>query len=956
MSKQILVSYGLLLLLSCNVIFISATVAAKDSISVKELAASDYAIRIDDYFSDHYNFYSAKNGLNITSKLYFKEVADDIDAVDVVNEWDNNKWNNDLELEKVKGDRFATHNSYQAILPLALSASPQRQGKYILYLQTHAINLYDVRLYEKVDGKYQQVMQAGSSVKIAQRAIKIRHVAFPIEIDNTAREYLLMADNRKVGIPVTFNMILYEYGGFNSYWNDFSVISALIYAASFVILTYNVALYISLRASTYLYYLVVIISMLTLTSVIDGSALATWLRDYPQFQGRFAYVSGLLYGWAVMMFTFRILGLEQQAPHLNWILKIFKLTFVFFLPFVFIYGNQQPVLSMISQILSSFYIMFIFHILFVAIRRKIYGAIAIVFGETCLSLGGTVHVIMMQGYAPINDWTMWSIQAGYLGEIIFLSYSVAQRLKVAMEDKIILEQQRNAAESAAKAKSQFFASMSHELRTPLTAILGYAEIAKSENISERDRVGHIKSIEHGGKHLLQLINDILDLSKIEAQKLDIEYVETNVFTVCSELENYFSILAKQKNIEFAIQYEFPLPAIVMSDPLRLKQCLINLCGNSIKFTEKGGVVVSVTCEKEKEILSFAVKDTGIGMTPSQASNLFSAFGQADKSTARNFGGTGLGLHLSKQIAEKLGSDITVESEEGIGSTFIFALKTGPIDHVEWLTAVPESLSDLSMSIAIPQLRGHILYAEDNKQNQQLISQLVEQTGVRVDVASNGKKALEMALQNSYDLLLTDIRIPIIDGIELMQLVTKSKPTLPVVAITATLTDAECESFKEVGFKQVLRKPLDKKSIYGVLIEFLTWREDLPEKAKDKLPQSEKIKVLLADDNPVNQKLIAFHIQQAGADVIIASDGLEAIALSHEHDIQLILMDMEMPNMDGMTAVRHLREEGFNVPIYALTANESEEAMQICRDAGCNGHLSKPLNTTKLHQVILGLIT
>ena len=508
---------------------------------------------------------------------------------------------------------------------------------------------------------------------------------------------------------------------------------------------------------------------------------------------------------------------------------------------------------------------------------------------------------------------------------------------------------RALAESANAAKSQFFASMSHEFRTPLTAILGYSEVAMPPDADPALKQNSLETINRSGKHLLQLINDILDLSKIEAQKLEVESLDVNVIEILHDIHDYFSILAEKKRISFNISYQFPLPETITSDPTRLKQTLINICGNAVKFTEAGGVTLHVACDNEKQIMQFAIQDTGIGLKPDQVNKLFSAFTQADTATTRNFGGTGLGLHLSKQIAQKLGGDITVESEFGKGSTFTITVATGLLNNVTWLESLPAQVNHSHQAITIPQFAGHILYAEDNPQNQELVSTFVSQTGATIDVVGNGQKALALAQAKQFDLIFTDIRMPTLDGVEFTRTLLTVKPHLPIVAITAAATEHELEEFIAAGFKRILRKPIDRKMLYEVMAEYLPVRN--ANGTKESEEKSKPLRVLLAEDNIENQALIKIYLKRAGTATIIANDGVEALQIVGREEIDLVLMDMQMPHMDGLTAVRYLRGKGFDKPIYALTANETAEAIQACIDAGCDGHLSKPLDTAQLNELI-----
>ena len=508
--------------------------------------------------------------------------------------------------------------------------------------------------------------------------------------------------------------------------------------------------------------------------------------------------------------------------------------------------------------------------------------------------------------------------------------------------------ERSLGEAEAKAKSRFFASMSHELRTPLTAILGYAEIAKQAQLDERRRIQHIATIERSGKHLLQLINDILDLSKIEAQKLDVEPLHVSTIDIIRDVEDHLSILAIKKDITFETIFRFPIPKTIITDPTRLKQILINICGNSVKFTERGGVTVETYYDKNQDRLCFAVKDTGIGLKPEQIDKLFGAFVQAETSTTRNYGGTGLGLYLSMQIAEKLGGGITVESVFGEGSTFIVSISPGNLSHVTWLTEITEN-DQHTTTLEAPILTGKILYAEDNLPNQLMVSEIIERTGCTISVAGNGHDALRMARSHHFDLIFTDIRMPTMDGIEFAKTLKAEKPHIPIIALTAEYSVEFRLELENVGFTQVLAKPVSIKHLYNSLTENLP-RVSV-QNAVAHTTKHNNLIVLLADDNPVNQQIIEYHIKRFGADLVIAKDGLEAIAKTLTESFSVILMDVFMPLLGGLETVELLRKKGINTPIYAFTAISSQDDTAKCLQAGCNGVLYKPLEIAKLNDIL-----
>ncbi|VAW85238.1 hypothetical protein MNBD_GAMMA16-771, partial [hydrothermal vent metagenome] len=437
--------------------------------------------------------------------------------------------------------------------------------------------------------------------------------------------------------------------------------------------------------------------------------------------------------------------------------------------------------------------------------------------------------------------------------------------------------------------------------------------------------------------------DILDLSKLEVQQLEFENVKIRLLPILEEIGDTFELLAREKGLDFTINNQFPLPKTFSNDPTRLKQILINLCGNAIKFTKTGSVAVKVYSNKEDEKLYFSITDTGIGLKPDQVDKLFKSFSQADISTTRNFGGTGLGLYLSKQLAKKLGGDITVTSEFGKGSTFTVSVAIDSPGHTEWIQALPEQQlieTDILFS-------GKVLYAEDHEDNRNLVRNIIEKMGADITLACDGREALDLCKNTHFDLIFTDIRMPQIDGVELAEILLKKNPNLAIVAITATLIDSELRKFKQAGFKNILKKPINRHDIYNVMEEYLGKRTTTKDSTKP-------IRVLLAEDNLNNQEIIKLYLKKIGCETTVVNDGLKAVSYALLEKYDLILMDMRMPNLSGMEAVRILRTRGYNKLIYSLSADDSERAIQECLDAGCDGCISKPIVMNDLQAAIQSL--
>lgn len=437
-------------------------------------------------------------------------------------------------------------------------------------------------------------------------------------------------------------------------------------------------------------------------------------------------------------------------------------------------------------------------------------------------------------YKKVNGEKSWAAHTAQLiynqdgnpshieGTFVDISERVEREKAEKEREKERLEKEM--ADASAKAKSSFLANMSHEIRTPLTAIIGYSEILSDPDLTKKEADQSLDMVIRSGQHLLELINDILDFSKIEAQQLEVDSSPVDLLVLLEDVYGYFSLKAEEKNIFFKIDYQLPLPSHVMADATRLKQILLNLCSNAIKFTSEGGVTLQVNWDSDNDKISFAVIDSGIGLTKAQCQKLFSAFSQADASTTRNFGGTGLGLAISKQLAEMMGGTITVESTPGQGSCFTASIGGGKAPNAAMITSEAQlsvNHNDLTLSgTQVPLLEGHILVAEDNKDNQALIRLLLKKTGVKATFVENGFKAVEFAQHNSVDLILMDMHMPVMNGMDAAQALRKLGVDVPIVAISAGVLQDDIQAYRESGCDFILAKPIDRVQFYNALSQYL----------------------------------------------------------------------------------------------------------------------------------------
>ena len=377
---------------------------------------------------------------------------------------------------------------------------------------------------------------------------------------------------------------------------------------------------------------------------------------------------------------------------------------------------------------------------------------------------------------------------------------------------------------ATRTKSEFLAVMSHEIRTPLTSIIGFAEALAEPTTQIEDRASLTQTIVKNGKHLLKIINDILDISKIEANRMEFENTYFSPVELINDVEETIKNQFKEKGIQLYIEYEFPIPNVICNDMLRIKQIILNLCSNALKFTKAGKVTIKVHSDIEKEKIYFTVIDSGIGLTEEQISKIFDAFTQADSSTTRQYGGTGLGLSLSKQFAEKMGGTITVESLMEIGSQFCVSIKTGKIDKQQLITGEPE-LPEKSDSIKYQydfsyHVKGEILIAEDNHDNQQLLSILLSGIGANLTFVENGQQAIDKALSEHYDLVFMDMQMPVMGGIEATQKLRQASYERPIIALTANAMKSDHDMCINAGCDGFLTKPINKEKLFHTIYKYL----------------------------------------------------------------------------------------------------------------------------------------
>jgi signal transduction histidine kinase/DNA-binding response OmpR family regulator len=750
------------------------------------------------------------------------------------------------------------------------------------------------------------------------------------------------------------------------------LIEGAFYGSIFVMFLFTFFIYFKTKQKTYLYYSFYVLSF-GLTQIVNYTMFAKMFLglDTSGFAVKFLSISGYYIMFVFhMLFIMHLFSMKKRNEKLYGLIEkfIYLIIFSLILEVSFFLMDFLEYRLTLIRIIFVCYLIITFCVLMILSFAKSFNAKLVLAAMIVPMFLGVVIAFNLKIENPVDPIKLLLIfRFSMIAGFVLLAFVLANKFNSMWKAKQEAETLKSRAESASDSKSQFLANMSHEIRTPLTAIIGYSEtIRDNQELSDSKKSAYLATVIGSSHHLLNVINDILDVSKIESKKMVLESIPLSIPDFILSIQSLYDPLAQKKGIEFNVTYDYPLPSTVMGDSTRLKQVIINLLGNALKFTDQGSVSLHVNYDQEYENLIIKVSDSGIGMTEQECERIFESFTQADVSTTRTHGGTGLGLTIARNLCELMDGEVSVSSVSGVGSEFTIKIKSEVSSSSKQINNLEEILINTTELNADDsehvQFSAKVLIAEDNKDIQELLVSIVEGFGCEVTACDNGSDAFIAFCDGEFDLVLTDINMPIISGVTLVRILRSNGEHLPIFAITANVMQHEVLEYLEVGCTEVIAKPVNRVKLAKSMIDHLPYNRMVDENFIKPLKNTQsqagggqKVqcqgRVLLAEDNLVNQEYISDVLTSLGLEVESVSDGEQALEKCLSDSFDLVLLDLNMPKASGYEVLDVLKQMSYAVPVYALTADNSESSKARCLQSGFLDCLNKPIEKDNLLQAL-----